>query len=244
MIGEKFREGKPVILDMTEMDDAGARRLVDFAAGLAFALRGSIDKVTTKVFMLLPPGHRRRRHVRLRTAADGFSGGSPPKHARPAYARLRRQRSSTPRTADRSLRASPVIMRGCDAGVGGRWWSPPIRLSGKSGDVNILWQVVYLLLWLFRLALLGRIVIEFVRVFARTWRPAGASGGRHGGAVRQHRPAGQAVPEDHSDHPARRGRVRPQHCGAADPGLDPVLIVERLALAQPSRIFAGRAATM
>ena len=55
MIGEKFREGKPVILDMTEMDDAGARRLVDFAAGLAFALRGSIDKVTTKVFMLLPP---------------------------------------------------------------------------------------------------------------------------------------------------------------------------------------------
>jgi cell division inhibitor SepF len=55
IIGEKFREGKPVILDMTEMDDAGARRLVDFAAGLAFALRGSIDKVTTKVFMLLPP---------------------------------------------------------------------------------------------------------------------------------------------------------------------------------------------
>ena len=40
--------------------------------------------------------------------------------------------------------------------------------------MNILWQVVYLLLWLFRLALLGRIVIEFVRVFARTWRPAGA----------------------------------------------------------------------
>lgn len=55
VIGEKFREGKPVILDMTEMDDTGARRLVDFAAGLAFALRGSIDKVTTKVFMLLPP---------------------------------------------------------------------------------------------------------------------------------------------------------------------------------------------
>ncbi len=55
VIGEKFREGKPVILDMTEMDDADARRLVDFAAGLAFALRGSIDKVTTKVFMLLPP---------------------------------------------------------------------------------------------------------------------------------------------------------------------------------------------
>jgi cell division inhibitor SepF len=54
VVGEKFREGLSVILDMTEMDDSDARRLVDFAAGLAFASRGSIDKVTTKVFMLLP----------------------------------------------------------------------------------------------------------------------------------------------------------------------------------------------
>ena len=54
VVGEKFREGQAVILDMTEMDDADARRLVDFSAGLAFAARGSIDKVTTKVFMLLP----------------------------------------------------------------------------------------------------------------------------------------------------------------------------------------------
>lgn len=55
IVGEKFRDGQSVILDMTDMDDSDARRLVDFAAGLAFALRGSIDKVTTKVFMLLPP---------------------------------------------------------------------------------------------------------------------------------------------------------------------------------------------
>lgn len=54
VVGEKYRDGQSVILDMTEMDDSDARRLVDFAAGLAFALRGSIDKVTTKVFMLLP----------------------------------------------------------------------------------------------------------------------------------------------------------------------------------------------
>ncbi|AZI57672.1 DUF552 domain-containing protein [Nakamurella antarctica] len=55
VIGEKYRDGQSVIMDMTEMADADARRLVDFAAGLAFAKRGSIDKVTTKVFMLLPP---------------------------------------------------------------------------------------------------------------------------------------------------------------------------------------------
>lgn len=39
--------------------------------------------------------------------------------------------------------------------------------------MNIVWQVAYLLLWIFRLLVLGRIVIEFVRVFARQWRPAG-----------------------------------------------------------------------
>jgi len=39
--------------------------------------------------------------------------------------------------------------------------------------VNIVWQVVYLLLWIFRLLLLGRIVIEMVRALARGWRPIG-----------------------------------------------------------------------
>lgn len=55
IVGEKYRDGQPVIMEMTDMADSDARRLVDFAAGLAFARRGSIDKVATKVFMLLPP---------------------------------------------------------------------------------------------------------------------------------------------------------------------------------------------
>lgn len=54
LIGERYREGTPVIMNLTGMDDPDAKRLVDFAAGLAFALRGSIDKVTTKVFLLSP----------------------------------------------------------------------------------------------------------------------------------------------------------------------------------------------
>ena len=52
-IGE-LRDGVPVIMNLTELDDAAAKRLVDFAAGLAFALRGSIDKVTSRVFLLTP----------------------------------------------------------------------------------------------------------------------------------------------------------------------------------------------
>lgn len=55
VIGERYREGASVILDMTDLTDGDARRVVDFAAGLAFALHGSIDKVTSRVFMLLPP---------------------------------------------------------------------------------------------------------------------------------------------------------------------------------------------
>ncbi len=91
VIGEKFREGKPVILDMTEMDDAGARRLVDFAAGLAFALRGSIDKVTTKVFMLLPPDTDMADLPEYEPASGGFSGGfaEPVGRDRQAYAGAR-----------------------------------------------------------------------------------------------------------------------------------------------------------
>ncbi len=53
-IGESFREGTPVIMNLTDLDDADAKRLVDFAAGLVFGLQGSIERVTNKVFLLSP----------------------------------------------------------------------------------------------------------------------------------------------------------------------------------------------
>jgi cell division inhibitor SepF len=53
-IGESFREGTPVIMNLSDMDDADAKRLVDFAAGLVFGLHGSIERVTSKVFLLSP----------------------------------------------------------------------------------------------------------------------------------------------------------------------------------------------
>jgi cell division inhibitor SepF len=53
-IGEHFRSGVPVIMNLTDMDDADAKRLVDFAAGLVFGLHGSIERVTNKVFLLTP----------------------------------------------------------------------------------------------------------------------------------------------------------------------------------------------
>ncbi|MEI5673771.1 MULTISPECIES: cell division protein SepF [Nocardioides] len=54
-VGEHFRDGVPVIMNLTEMDDSDAKRLVDFAAGLVFATRGTIERVTNKVFLLSPP---------------------------------------------------------------------------------------------------------------------------------------------------------------------------------------------
>jgi len=53
-IGEAFRSGVPVIMNLSEMDDSDAKRLVDFAAGLVFATRGTIERVTNKVFLLSP----------------------------------------------------------------------------------------------------------------------------------------------------------------------------------------------
>lgn len=55
VIGENFRDGIPVIMNLSEMSDADAKRLVDFAAGLVFSVRGTIERVTNKVFLLSPP---------------------------------------------------------------------------------------------------------------------------------------------------------------------------------------------
>jgi len=55
-IGESFRDGIPVIMNVTDMGESEAKRLVDFSAGLVFALRGNIERVTNKVFLLTPAG--------------------------------------------------------------------------------------------------------------------------------------------------------------------------------------------
>jgi cell division inhibitor SepF len=54
IIGEAFRSGTPVIMNLTDMSDADAKRLVDFSAGIVFGLRGAIERVTSKVFLLSP----------------------------------------------------------------------------------------------------------------------------------------------------------------------------------------------
>jgi len=71
-IGEQFREGIPVIMNLTEMVDSDAKRLVDFAAGLIFGLHGSIERVTNKVFLLSPANVEVAAEDKARIAERGF----------------------------------------------------------------------------------------------------------------------------------------------------------------------------
>ena len=71
-IGEHFRDGTPVIMNLTEMVDSDAKRLVDFAAGLIFGLRGSIERVTNKVFLLSPANVQVTAEDKARIAERNF----------------------------------------------------------------------------------------------------------------------------------------------------------------------------
>lgn len=64
-IAETFREGIPVIINLTQMSESEARRLVDFSSGLSQGLRGHIERVTPKVFLLSPS------HVLVSGEGDG-----------------------------------------------------------------------------------------------------------------------------------------------------------------------------
>ncbi len=53
-VAEAFREGVPVILNLSRMNESDAKRLIDFASGLTMGLSGRIERVTSKVFLLSP----------------------------------------------------------------------------------------------------------------------------------------------------------------------------------------------
>jgi len=71
-IGLQFRGGTPVIMNLSEMDDSDAKRLVDFAAGLTFGLHGSIERVTPRVFLLSPHNVTVTAADKQRIAEGGF----------------------------------------------------------------------------------------------------------------------------------------------------------------------------
>ncbi|MBU6244416.1 MAG: cell division protein SepF [Actinomycetales bacterium] len=71
-IGEDYREGVPVIMNLSELDEGDAKRIVDFAAGLVFALHGTIERITKGVFLLSPANVDVGEAAREQVAQDGF----------------------------------------------------------------------------------------------------------------------------------------------------------------------------
>ena len=72
VIGENFRDGIPVIMNLSDREDGEDKRLVDFAAGLIFGMRGNIERVSSKVFLLCPQNLVVGPEDKERIASGGF----------------------------------------------------------------------------------------------------------------------------------------------------------------------------
>ncbi len=72
VIGENFRDGIPVIMNLSDMEEGEDKRLVDFAAGLIFGMRGNIERVSSKVFLLCPENLIVGPEDKERIASGGF----------------------------------------------------------------------------------------------------------------------------------------------------------------------------
>lgn len=57
-IGELFRDGVPVVVNLTSLESSDAKRVVDFAAGLTFGMHGTIERVASRVFLLTPADYQ------------------------------------------------------------------------------------------------------------------------------------------------------------------------------------------
>ena len=53
-IGDRFKAGQPVIVNLQALDRDLRRRLVDFSSGLCYALDGKMDRVADQVYLLIP----------------------------------------------------------------------------------------------------------------------------------------------------------------------------------------------
>lgn len=53
-VADAFKEGQPVIMNLEGTERGVARRLIDFASGICYALDGTMEKVATGVYLLKP----------------------------------------------------------------------------------------------------------------------------------------------------------------------------------------------
>jgi len=71
-VADRFKEGVPVILNLQGTETDLAKRLIDFASGLTYALDGGMQKIADKVFMLTPRNVEISAEERARLIEKGF----------------------------------------------------------------------------------------------------------------------------------------------------------------------------
>jgi len=71
-VADRFKEGVPVILNLQGSETDLAKRLIDFASGLTYALDGGMQKIADKVFMLTPRNVEISAEERARLIEKGF----------------------------------------------------------------------------------------------------------------------------------------------------------------------------
>jgi cell division inhibitor SepF len=71
-VGEHFRTGVPVIMNLAGASEGVAKRMLDFASGLIYGLHGRIERVGDRVFLLTPEGVEVSTEERRKLSERGF----------------------------------------------------------------------------------------------------------------------------------------------------------------------------
>lgn len=71
-VGDRFRNGIPVIMNLAGASEGVAKRLLDFASGLIYGLEGRIERVGDRVFLLTPRGVEVSTEERRKLTERGF----------------------------------------------------------------------------------------------------------------------------------------------------------------------------
>jgi cell division inhibitor SepF len=71
-VADKFKDAVPVILNLQGTETDLAKRLIDFASGLTYALDGGMQRIADKVFMLTPRNVEISAEERARLIEKGF----------------------------------------------------------------------------------------------------------------------------------------------------------------------------
>jgi cell division inhibitor SepF len=71
-VADKFKQAIPVVLNLQGTDTDLAKRLIDFASGLTYALDGGMQRIASKVFMLTPRNVQISAEERAELIEKGF----------------------------------------------------------------------------------------------------------------------------------------------------------------------------